>query len=300
MLREGIVYLLTAILLSCSPKVHKTETFVVKPVPLAALPESQINIPIKISLKSLSNLAEQNVSTVYTSPNWPDGWVNADCATRYKYHFRRSPLRLSGNGNTFNLGFTGFYKIIGSTRVCAGSTVLSPWTPPCKCGFDEGERRVNIGFASTFELKQNHQLKLKISRSEPQPLDKCTVCFWGQDITNEVINGLKAELDLSKKAIEDSFGTVNLRLYLQQVWNKLNEVYSIPGIGYLALHPKKLHMENITTNNELLNINIGISATPVVNFIKPGEQKTSVPDLTPSGTIGGFNIHLEAALQYDS
>ena len=68
-----------------------------------SLPESEIDIPITINLRPIYSMAEKNVDTVFTSPNYPEGWVQADCATRYKYHFRRSPLRMSMNGTTLNL-----------------------------------------------------------------------------------------------------------------------------------------------------------------------------------------------------
>jgi hypothetical protein len=111
---------------------------------------------------------------------------------------------------------------------------------------------------------------------------------------------MKAELDLSKKAMEDSFSSINLRPYMQQAWNMLSAVYAIPNVGYFALHPKKLRMENINANNDLLRINIGISATPVVSFEKPDVTLSGVPNLSTSNNPGGFNIYLEAALQYDS
>lgn len=265
-----------------------------------SLPESQIDIPLQINLNAIYALAEKNVDTVFTSPHYPNDWVQADCATRYKYHFRRSPLRMSMNGTTLNLGFTGYYQIVGSTRACVNGTVLSPWTPACRCGFDEPERRVNIGFTSTFTLQPNYVLRTKIVRNEPQPLDKCEVCFWGQDVTSSVINGLKAELDLSKKAMEDSFGAMNLRPYMQQAWNMMNEVYAIPNVGYFSLHPKSLRMQNINAKNNLLNISIGISATPVVSFARPDATVSMVPNLMAANHPGGFNIYLEAALQYDS
>ncbi len=268
--------------------------------PIEILPESEINIPIQIALKPLYALAERNVDTVFTSPHYPDGWVQADCATRYKYYFRRSPLRLQAIGATFQLQFTGFYKIIGSTRACVGGTVLSPWTPECKCGFSEGERKVDIGFTSSFVLQPNHLLHLQIARTEPRPLNKCTVCFWGQDITAAVMTGLKAELDLSTKAIMDSVGTINLKPYLQQAWNKLSEVYALPELGYLSLNPKKLRMENIKAQNDFLNINLGITASPAVTFIKPHIISQPVPELTTGNGRNNFNLHLEAALQYDS
>jgi hypothetical protein len=265
-----------------------------------SLPESQIDIPIQINLKPIYAIAEKNVDTVFTSVNYPDGWVQSDCATRYKYKFRRSPLKMSMNGTTLNLGFTGYYQIIGSTRACVGTTVISPWTPSCRCGFDEPERKVQVGFTSTFNLLSNHILQTKILLGEPKALDKCEVCFWGQDVTTSVMDGLKAELDLSKKIMEDSFGKFNLRPYLQRAWNMLSDVYYLPGVGYFNLHPKRLRMNQINAKNDLLNINIGLSATPRVSFARTDAIPTAVPDLGTVATPGGFNIFLEAALQYDS
>ncbi len=265
-----------------------------------SLPESQIDIPIEVDLRPVFKMAENNVDTVFTSPNYPANWLQSDCATRYKYHFRRSPLEMTMKGTTLNLLFTGFYQIIGSTRVCVNGTVLSPWTPPCRCGFDENERKVAISFSSTFQLQNNFILHSKWFRLEPKPQDKCTVCFWGQDITSEVMKGLKEQLDASKKSMEDSFNAINLKPYMQKAWNMLNGIYTIPNVGYFALHPKTLRMENINARNDLLHIDIGISATPVVSFVKPDVPASSVPNLTPANHPGGFNVYLEAALQYDS
>ncbi|WP_162944955.1 DUF4403 family protein [Flavisolibacter nicotianae] len=266
-----------------------------------ALPLSQIDIPIQINLKPFYALAERNVDTVFTSPNYPEDWVQADCATRYKYRFRRSPLRMSVKGTTLDLSFTGFYQISGSTRFCTGGgTVLSPWTPSCNCGFAEGERKVAIGFTSTFNLQPNYVLQTKIVRKEPVAQDKCEVCFWGQDVTKDVLDGLKKELDASKKAMEDSFSVINLKPYLQQAWNLLNDAYTIPGIGTFRLNPKNIRMQNLSASNDLLNMSIGITASPVVSFIKAAPASTPLPDLTAANSPGGFSIFLEAALQYDS
>ena len=269
-------------------------------ITIDSLPESQIDIPIQLSLKPIYALAEKNVDTVFTSPGYPDGWVQSDCATRYKYHFRRSPLNMSMNGNTLQLAFLGYYQIVGSTRACVNGTVISPWTPACRCGFEEDERRVQVSFSSSFRLLPNYLLRSRIIRNEPRALDKCSVCFWGQDITNEVLKGLKAELDASKKAMEDSFSMVNLRPYMQQAWNLMSGSFAIPNVGYFSLNPKKLRMENIYAKNDLLNINLGITATPVVSFIKQEASPTQVPDLTAARRPGGFSVYLEAALQYDS
>jgi hypothetical protein len=277
-----------------------TLTATAQNLPADSLPESQIDIPIQINLKPIFAMADKSVAAVFTSPNYPDGWVQADCATRFKYHFRRSPLRMNLKGLVMNLGFTGYYKIVGSTRLCNGSTVLSPWSPGCKCGFDEPERQVDIGFISSFQLTPDYHLQTRITRTEPVAKDKCEVCFWGQDVTKEVINGLRTELDASRKAMQDSFGNVDIRPYIQQAWNMLNQTYTVPGIGYFSLNPKRLRMQNINGQNDLLNINIGITASPAVTFEKKNVVVTPVPALSTTAAPGGFAVYLDAALQYDS
>lgn len=264
------------------------------------LPLSEINIPLKVDLKPFYALAEKQVDTIFTSPNYPNDWLQADCATRYKYYFRRTPLRLNASGTTLDLSFTGLYKITGSTRMCMGGAAVSPWTPSCHCGFSEGDRKVNIGFASTFRLRPDYILNTQITRAEPKALNQCTVCFWGQDITSTVLEGLKKELDASKKVMEATLGSVNLKPYLQTAWNKLAETYTIPNIGYLSLNPKQLHMDDLNAKSDFLHINIGISATPVISLIKPEGSPVPIPNLTGAPNKDGFNIHLEAALQYDS
>ena len=265
-----------------------------------SLPESELSIPIQVNMKPLYQLAEKNVGMVFTSPNWPEDWVSIDCANRYKYQFRRGPLQISAAGNSMNLGFTGFYKIIGSTRVCLGNTVVSPWTPACRCGFDEGERRVNVGFVNTVNVLSDYKIKLNIIRQEPVPVDKCTVCVFGVDITNQVMKGLKSELDLAKKTIEDSFGVVDLKPQVQQLWNKLNVSYDLYGLGWLKINPQKIRLTRMFAHNDSLNIFLGMTAKPVISFEKSADLMTLVPNIDNSFSKPGFNIFLDAVLNYDS
>ena len=165
---------------------------------------------------------------------------------------------MKASGTSLNLGFTGYYKIVGSTRVCVKGAVISPWTPPCKCGFNEPERRVNVSFTNSFSVLPDYKVKLSIKRNEPQPLDKCEVCFWGQDITKQVMNGLKTELDAAKKDLEKSYGTVDLKPRFQQVWDQLNKAYNIYGLGWLQINPQKIRINNLFAMNDSLNIYLGL------------------------------------------
>lgn len=267
---------------------------------LDSLPYSEINLPVQIDLKPIYRLAEQNVDTIFTSPDWPNGWVSSGCATRYKYQFRRGPLQLKASGNQLDLDFTGYYRIIGSTRLCAGSAVLSPWTTPCRCGFEEGERRVQVGFSSRMNIQSDYHLINTVSRKEPVALDKCSVCFWGQDITDVVMKGMADELELSRQSIIDSFGIVDLKPQVQALWNQLEAAYNLYGLGWLKINPQAIRINNLFASHDSLNIYLGLSARPVISFERPTEYKTLVPPLARAGTQPGFNIFLDAHLNYDS
>ena len=268
---------------------------------LDSLPVSEINIPIQINLKPVYDMAEKSVDTVFTSPKYPDEWVQDGCDVRYKYIFRRSPLQMKAIGTSLNLGFTGYYKIVGSTRLCINGTVISPWTPPCRCGFgSESERRVDVSFTNSLSIQPNYKVNLSIIRNEPQPLDKCEVCFWGQDITKQVIKGLKEELDASKKELDSSFGVVDLKPQFQKVWDTLNKIYNLFGLGWLKINPQRIRINNLYAFNDSLNIFLGLTAKPAISFEKPIEQPTWIPDLGTFSRKPGFNIFLDAVLNYDS
>jgi hypothetical protein len=267
---------------------------------LDSLPLSEINVPIQINLRPIYAMAEKSVDTMFTSPKYPDDWVYDGCDTRYKYVFRRSPLQMKTAGSSMTLGFTGYYKIVGSTRVCVAGTAISPWTPPCRCGFTEPERRVNVSFTNSLLVLPDYKVKLNITRNEPQPLDKCEVCFWGQDITRQVLKGLTTELDASKAELDKKYGTIDLKPKFQQVWDQLNKVYSLFGMGWLQINPQRIRINSIFAKNDSLNVNLGLTARPIISFEKPVGQSSWVPNITDLSNKPGFSIFLDAMLNYDS
>ncbi len=287
--------------ISCSKKIIPDQPSLAKTdFRMDSLPESEINIPVQIDLKPIYDLAEKTIDTIFTSPNWPDGWVQDGCDTRYKYTFRRSSLQMKASGTTLTLGFTGYYKIIGSTRVCVNGTALSPWTPACHCGYEEGERRVNVNFQNSVLITPDLKARLLIKRLDPQPIDKCTVCFWGQDITDDVMKGLSEQLDDAKTDMEKNFGSYDLRPKFQGIWDQLNKIYDLYGLGWLQINPTKIRINNLFASNDSLIVYFGLAAKPRVSFEKPQEHFTIAPGITDFNYHPGFNIFLDAVLNYDS
>lgn len=296
-----LLFLASIAFISCSKKIIPDKPALARTnFRMDSLPESEINIPIQVNLKPIYTMAEKTVDTVFTSPNWPNDWVTGGCDTRYKYSFRRGPLQMKASGTSLALGFTGFYKIVGSTRVCVNGTALSPWTPGCRCGYDEGERKVFVNFQNSIFISPDLKARLSIKTLDPQALDKCTVCFWGQDITTDVMKGLKEQLDDAKSEMEKTFGSYDLRPKFQQLWDQLNKVYNLYGLGWLQINPSKIRINNFFARNDSLNIYIGLAARPSISFEKPQEHLTVVPGINDFSYRPGFNIFLDAVLDYDS
>jgi Domain of unknown function (DUF4403) len=286
---------------SCSHKINPEKpSLAVSDLGLDSLPDSEINIPVQVNLRPLYAMAERYVDTLFASPGYPDGWVQEACDTRYKYIFRRGPLLMKASGTSLNLGFTGYYKIIGSTRVCVAGAAISPWTPPCRCGFDEPERRVNVSFSNSLSILPDYKLKLLIKRNEPQALDKCEVCFWGQNITKQVLNGLKTELDAAKTELEKNYATVDLKPQFQQLWNQLSKLYNVYDLGWLQINPRRMRINNLYAKDDSLYVYLGLSARPAISFEKPGEKNLPIPNMGSFSRMQGFSIFLDAMLNYDS
>lgn len=267
---------------------------------LDSLPSSEINIPIRINLQPLYAMADKMVDTVFTSPNYPEGWVQQSCDTRYRYHFRRGPLQMKASGNRLDLGFTGYYKIAGSTRVCVAGTAISSWTAPCTCGFNEPERRVNVSFTNNFSVTPDYKIRLQVKRNEPEALDKCEVCFWGQDITDLVLKGLTTELDSTKAQLEREYGTYNFRPQFQQVWDELSKSYNLYDQGWMQINPQQIQINNLYAKDDSLFIYLGLKAKPLVSFEKPADKHHLMPNMGGMSRMDGFNIFVDAELNYDS
>lgn len=220
------------------------------------------------------------------------------------YRFKRGPLKFSANGNSIHFGFTGSYIIAGAQRICTGTgsnrTAVTPWSPTCTCGLNEGERRVEIGYKANLRFKNNYGLLSSIQRIEPKAIDKCSVCFWGQDITPTVMTQLKAQLDEAGRDLQDSINQLSLRSQFQELWNTLNTGVRLYDAGYLQIHPQKLRVSEFYAQNDTLNISVGISAQPVISLAKTEDVKTIVPDISDFKPKQGFNIYIDAVMDYDS
>ena len=111
---------------------------------------------------------------------------------------------------------------------------------------------------------------------------------------------IKRRIGRCKGGHGKNFGLYDLRPKFQQVWDQLNKVYSLYSLGWLEINPSKIRIDNLFVKNDSLSINLGLAAKPLVSFERPQEHLTVVPNITDFSSHTGFNIFLDAVLNYDS
>ena len=263
------------------------------------LPPSEIDIPIRMDLRPVYEFANRFIDTLYTSPNYPQEWITDGCNLRYQYRFVRGPLQFRAVNNTVYISFSGYYGIRGSTRVCT-TVGNSPWTPSCSCGFGtEKPRRIDAGFVMQLRLLPDYRLGVTVNRINPVPVDKCEVCFFGKDVTQQVAQQVRVELDASIGAFRKQLETFSFKPFLRLAWDSLQAPYPVPGFGYLQVQPSALRISQAILRRDSLYLSVGMSARPELKTLPQGE-KSSLPNLTDFRLRNGFRLYLSQTLHYDS
>ena len=260
---------------------------------------SDIDIPIRIGLAPIYKWGNTFVDTLYTSPNYPNAWVMEGCDTRYQYRFVRGPFQFKAFNNLLYVSFSGYYGVRGSTRLCTriGNSV---WTPACTCGFgSERPRRIDAGFTIKFQLLPDYRLGLVINSVEPVAVDKCSVCFFGKDITKIVAATLKADLQVSINEMQKKLQTFSLKPYLQTVWDSLQAPYRMPGFGYLSTQPEQLRISQASLARDSLYLSLGLTARPELKPT-PDYARKQLPFLSDFNQRSGFKLFIAQHLPYDS
>ncbi|MCA0381831.1 MAG: DUF4403 family protein [Bacteroidetes bacterium] len=268
-------------------------------VVINSLPQSEIDIPIRMDLRPIFQFANQFIDTLYTSPNYPNDWVMDGCSVRYQYRFVRGPMQFKAVNNVLYVSFSGYYGVRGSTRVCTGIG-NTPWTPACSCGFgSEKPRRIDAGFVIQLKVLPDFRLGMVVNSVNPTAVDKCEVCFFGKDITQTVASQLKAELDASIKGFTKQMEQFSLKPYLKIAWDSLQVPYGLPGFGYLSVQPSAIRISQIQLVRDSMFVSVGLSARPELKAA-PDMAKKPLPNLTDFKQRSGFRLFIAQNLHYDS
>jgi len=265
---------------------------------LPALPPSQINIPIKIYMKPLLTVMESATAKEFTSDKWPD-YTQPVCDFRYKYRFVRSPFVFGCVNNKVTISFRGNYQIAGGRTVCTFDKQIAPWVSG-SCGFgNEPLRRVDLNISSLLTLLPNHQVLTATHLDKLNALDKCQVTLLQNDMTNQILDSIKASVESYCSTFDKFVQTLNNNEILRQWRSGGSRVMPISTYGFLNLNPSALRVGKFNIYKDTLYFSIGYSGHP--EFSSDSSRLVThapLPPINNTDNNGGISTYLDAVYEY--
>jgi len=293
-----LILALWTILSGCasSKKSQSLETKTERSLPV--LPESRINIPVKVAMKQLLDRMDAGTAKEFTSEKWPD-YFQSSCDFRYKYRFVRSPFTFNCLNNTVNISFQGNYQIAGSKTVCAFDKQLSPWISG-SCGFgNEPMRKVDINIISLLKMLPQHELKTTTSLNNLIPRDKCEVSLLKTDVTQEVMDSIRVSVETYCTSFDQFVNNINNINALDKWRKNRSPVMPVMKYGFMNLYPTYFRLGRFNYQNDTLYFSVGFYGNP--KFSSDSMQVINpkpLPPVVSADQPGGIATYLHASYDY--
>ncbi len=269
-----------------------------KSVPtLPALLPTTMGIPIQVYAKPLLQQAEKMAPSTFTSQHWP-AYVQEGCDFRYKYKFVRSGFQFQVVDNRILITMNGAYQIAGSKSVCAFDKQIAPWVNG-SCGFSpEPMRKVQIVIGTQLYLSPQYSIRAVTKVEKIQAIDRCLVTALNMDLTNTIIDSIRAAVNLFGKELDASVAALDLRALTGALSDQLTKEQALKGYGFLQIRPAGISLAPLQLRGDSLYTTLGFQAYPEV-YAKsmPNPVPPALPALSTQTSASGFvlrtNVHYD-------
>ncbi|MDP4251509.1 MAG: DUF4403 family protein [Bacteroidota bacterium] len=266
---------------------------------LPELPASEIDISVKIAAKPILDKAEKVVPAEFTSDAWP-GFIQPSCDFRYKYRFVRSALQVSCSNNVISVHFSGNYQVGGSKCLCTAGIPISPWISG-SCGFPpQPLRKVNMGLRSTLRFLPDYRVRTTTTITGIQPVDKCQVSVFSNDITQLVMDSIRSSLVSFSSAMDQTVAGLDFSKFVQRVRDSSFHKVSLGKYGFILMNPLGLRIGQLNYANDSFNISFGLSCKPLLTSdpADPVGPLPSLPSLLQTENRKGIRLYLNMVYDY--
>lgn len=265
---------------------------------LPALPESEIDLPIKIYAPPVLAKAESVLSKEFTSESWPN-YIQSSCDFRYKYRFVRSGLSLTCVNNKISVQFMGNYQVAGSRCVCSMNKPVTPWISG-SCGFgDEPMRKVSVNISSQLHFLPNYQVRTITNLSQLSAFDKCQVSLLSSDVTQQILDSVKSSVNSFCTAIDATISDLSFSGILQQVKDRSYQKMNLGKYGFLLVNPTKIRIGQLNYAKDTFTISIGLSCTPELSSDSINHTPLrNLPSLTQTENRNQVLLYLNGIFDY--
>ena len=290
-----ISIMVTGLLTSCAIQKKSALTPALTYKDFSVQPTSVVNIPVTLDLSQFYKEAEASISKTYSGKEEPCQGL------RYSYQFTRTPIQFNGESDKINIAFRGAYKMnMAYCAACAFDRCVVP-APAASCGVDEPERRLDIGFAMSYQLTPDYGLLSTTTLTKLTAVDPCKITFLNVDISDRITDIVSGSLNDICKQYDRETSKTNLKQPLQMAWDSLTAPTKLDdGVGYFSLHPQAIGISPFQFAGSKMTFNAGLTIKPV---LYSDQQRTVFKKLPPLSSVkpsDGFNVCTDVLFNYDS
>ena len=294
-----LMILLAAGFGACSPAKKLTAPSVTLSLPdsLPALPQSEIDVPVKVAGKPLLAAADSIVPKEFLSTGWP-AYLQPSCDFRYRYRFVRSGFTLHCTNNHISVAMQCSYQVAGGRCICAAGKPISPWISGY-CGFDkEPLRRVDIGISTQFNFLPDYHIRTTSGLDQLTALDRCTMSIFSKDMTQQIVDSIRSSLNSLCKTLDAAAAGMDVAKYLHQTANRAFQKTPIGPYGFLVVNPVAIRVGTLNYTRDTFTVSLGISCRPELSSESKSAGTPILPPLRSGGNRSGVTLYLPANYEY--
>jgi hypothetical protein len=293
-----LCFTLPLLLLSCVSS-RKTNYNTIPPATvLPPLPESNINVPVKVAIAPFLEKAAILVPKEITSDGWPQ-YLQTSCDFHYKYRFVPGGFTFNCVNNQVQVKLSGTYQVAGEKCVCAFGQQTSPWIGG-SCGFGkEPMRKTDIYINSVLQFQPNYTVHTKTIAQKATALEKCTVSMFNLDITGQVTDSITSSTNAFCYSMDSIVNGLDFSSTTKSLAERINKKITLDKYGYLKINPSAVKMGKMNSVKDTLEANLGIYCFPELHSDSTNNYTASfLPPLQNADVTPGIAVYTNAKYDY--
>ena len=266
--------------------------------------ETQIFIPIKLSLNDLTNKIKDS------SPNEFSGSIDGVHDGKYSvkvskisYTTKKGEYRVDGRfvdgdaSGTLGVNFSGnTYGINAEIHDIRGHVYIEP-----RLRLNKYNIKTNLFMDSYVDNAQ-----LRACRTFNLIIGSTTICSPTVNITSILKGDIEHHINNSKdgikKNLEDEFAKLDLKNKSLEFWNSLHQSKPLDSLQtiWLNIIPSNLFLEQFNCDRKFLNFGIGLTATTQISNEKRDKKPLPIPEpvMVNKHQMGLFNLKINNKYSY--
>ncbi|MFT3936716.1 MAG: DUF4403 family protein [Chitinophagaceae bacterium] len=265
---------------------------------LPPLPESSINLPVKVAMAPFLQKAAVLVPPEVTSDGWPQ-FLQTSCDFHYKYRFVPGGFTLACTNNQVQVKLSGTYQVAGEKCICAFGKQTSPWIGGA-CGFGkEPMRKTDIYINSVLQFQPNYTVRTKTMAQKATALEKCTVSMFNLDITQQIMDSIKASTNAFCYSMDSVVNGLDFSSTTKALGERINKKIALDKYGYLKINPSAVRMGKMNSVKDTLQAILGINCFPELHSDSTNNYSAAfLPPLQTADVAPGIAVYTNARYDY--